>query len=85
MRPFHTHDRVEPVTPGQAYELRLELMPMSVLVKAGQMLSLEISNYDSLATDQPMTHWYGQKVGADTYHHDRAHPSRLLLHERKTA
>ena len=27
-------------------------------------------------------HWHGQKVGADTYHHSAAHPSRLRLHER---
>lgn len=29
-----------------------------------------------------MTHWYGKKVGTDTYHHDTARPSRLRLHER---
>jgi hypothetical protein len=29
-----------------------------------------------------MTHRCGQKVGTDTYHHDAAHPSRLLLPER---
>jgi len=29
-----------------------------------------------------MTHWYGQKVGTDTYHHNAAHPSRLRLNER---
>lgn len=33
-------------------------------------------------TDAPMTHFYGTKVGADTYHHDRLHPSTLRLHER---
>lgn len=32
-----------------------------------------------------MTHWYGQKVGSDTYHHDALHPSRLRLHERPRA
>jgi uncharacterized protein len=29
-----------------------------------------------------MTHDYGRKVGTDTYHHDRIHPSTLRLHER---
>jgi uncharacterized protein len=32
-----------------------------------------------------MTHFYGQKVGTDTYHHDRLRPSALTLHERPRA
>jgi predicted acyl esterase len=82
MRPFLKHDRAEPIEPGQAYEFRIELIPMSVLVATGERLRLEISNWESAITEAPMTHWYGQKVGADTYHHDAAHPSRLRLHER---
>lgn len=35
----------------------------------------------SLITDAPMTHFHGTKVGTDTYHHDRPHPSMLRLHE----
>jgi len=38
-----------------------------------------------LIIDAPMTHWYGQKVGTDTYHHDKAQPSRLVLPERPRA
>jgi uncharacterized protein len=82
MRPFLRHDRAEPIEPGAIYELRVELLPMSVLVRKGERLRLEISNWDSTITEAPMTHWYGQKVGTDTYHHDAAHPSRLRLHER---
>ncbi len=82
LRPFHTHDRAEPVAPGQVVELRIELMPMGFVVQPGERLRLEITNNDSTMIDQPMTHWYGQKVGTDTYHHDRLHPSRLLLPQR---
>lgn len=82
MRPFHSHQKAEPVDPGKPYELRIELLPMSFLVRQGERLRLEISNYESQLIDQPMIHWYGQKVGADTYHHDSAHPSRVLLPER---
>jgi uncharacterized protein len=82
MRPFHTHAKAEPVEPGKSYELRVELLPMSFLVKKGERLRLEISNNESQLIDQPMTHWYGQKVGTDTYHHDAAHPSRVMLPER---
>jgi putative CocE/NonD family hydrolase len=82
MRPFHFHRTAEPIEPGTIYELRVELLPMSVLVRRGERLRLEISNWESAITEAPMTHWYGQKVSADTYHHDTVHPSRLRLHER---
>ena len=82
MRPFFRHDHAEPIEPGRVYELRIELLPMSVLVRRGDRLRLEISNWESSITEAPMTHWYGQKVGADTYHHSPVHPSRIRLHER---
>ncbi|MBC7800776.1 MAG: CocE/NonD family hydrolase, partial [Gemmatimonadaceae bacterium] len=82
MRPFHTHDRIDPIEPGTIYELRIELLPMSVLVRRGDRLRLEISNWESAITEAPMTHWYGQKVGTDTYHHNARYPSCLRLHER---
>lgn len=85
LRPFYKHERRLSVTPGQVYELRVELLPMSFVVRPGERIRLEISNNDSTATDQPMTHWYGQKVGTDTYHHDSVHPSRLVLPERVVA
>lgn len=82
MRPFLRHDKTEPIKPGEVYELRIELLPLSVLVRRGERLRLEISNWESAITEAPMTHWYGQKVGTDTYHHDSEFPSRLRLHER---
>jgi predicted acyl esterase len=84
MRPFLKHDKAEPIVPGQIYEFRIELLPLSVLVRRGERLRLEISNWESSITEAPMTHWYGQKVGTDTYHHDGIRPSRLRLHERPT-
>lgn len=82
MRPFLAHQSEEPLQPGEIVRLRIEMLPMSFLVRAGDRIRLEISNQDSLIDDVPMTHWYGQKVGTDTYHHDAAHPSALVLHER---
>lgn len=79
MRPFHTHDREERVAPHDVVKLRVELLPMSVRVKPGDRLRLELTNADSTALDQPMIHWYGQKVGTDTYWHHSEHPSCLIL------
>ena len=82
MRPFHRHQRADPLQPHEIYKLRVELLPMSVLARQSDRLRLEISNNDSLIADAPMTHSYGRKTGTDTYHHDRTHPSTLTLHER---
>ena len=61
MRPFLRHDKDEPITPGAVYPLRLELIPMSVLVRKGERLRLEISNTESTITEAPMIHWYGRQ------------------------
>jgi predicted acyl esterase len=82
MRPFLKHDKADPIEPGTVYKLRIELLPMSVLVRRGERLRLEITNWESAITEAPMTHWYGQKVGTDTYHHNPLHPSHMRLHER---
>ncbi|MSQ51203.1 MAG: CocE/NonD family hydrolase [Betaproteobacteria bacterium] len=82
MRPFHGHQCAEPMTPGEIHVLRIELIPMSFLIAKGERLRLEISNIDSMAVEGPMAHWYGLKMGCDTYHHDKLRPSRLVLHER---
>lgn len=82
MRPFHRHDRAEPLTPGEVYRLRVELLPFSFLARRGDRIRLELSNTDSSVADAPMTHWYGQKVGTDTYHHGPRYPSAIRLHER---
>jgi uncharacterized protein len=83
MVPFHKHDKEEPINPREIYELRVELLPMAFAVHPGDMIRLEISNNESVMIDQPMTHWYGQKVGTDTYHHNSANQSRLILPKRK--
>ena len=79
LRPFHAHQARQPLTPGEVVEMRLELLPMSAVVKPGDRLRLEITNFDSTILDQPMIHWYGAKLGTDTYHHSLDYPSRLLL------
>jgi uncharacterized protein len=82
MKPFHSHQRADPMEPGTIYELRIELVSMSFLVCKGERLRLELSNTDSMVVEGPMTRWYGLKMGTDTYHHDALRPSRIILHER---
>jgi len=81
MRPFHRHDRADEVRPGEVYELRVPLVPMSFVVRPGERLRLELSCGDSPLIEGRMFQWYGLKSGTDTYHHDVSYPSRLVLPE----
>jgi predicted acyl esterase len=45
-RPYHTHDRVEPLTPGQLYEVEVEVWPTCIVVPAGYRLALTVRGRD---------------------------------------
>ncbi|HEV2358750.1 MAG TPA: CocE/NonD family hydrolase [bacterium] len=45
-RPYHAHDRAEPLTPGRVYQLDVEIWPTSIVVPAGGRLSLAILGRD---------------------------------------
>jgi len=45
-QPYHPHDAVEPLTPGQAYELAVEIIPTSIVVPAGHRLGVSIRGSD---------------------------------------
>jgi predicted acyl esterase len=55
-------------------------MPMAYRFQAGSRIRLEVSCADSPATDAVFAHMYTpEKVGRDTFYHDRDRPSRLVL------
>ena len=72
LRPFHPHQSEEPLTPGEIYEVEVEIWPTSWRFARGNRIVLGISNGDR-------THFYGFKVGRDSYHFGGRHPSRLVL------
>ena len=79
-RPFYTHVNPQPLEPGKVYKFEIEVMPASYLFKKGHRIRLEIANGDSPITDTIFSHLYlPYKVGCDTFHHNAARPSRLLL------
>jgi predicted acyl esterase len=45
-QPFHSHDREEPLEPGQIYELNVEIVPSCVVVPAGYRLGLWLRGKD---------------------------------------
>ncbi len=45
-RPYHSHDVVEPLTPGEVYELDIEIWPTSLVVPAGCTVALTVQGHD---------------------------------------
>ncbi len=45
-RPYHTHDLEEPLTPGVAVELDIEIWPTSIVVPAGHRVGLSVRGRD---------------------------------------
>ena len=45
-RPYHTHDEKQPLTPGRAVELDVEIIPTSIVVPAGFRLALTLRGKD---------------------------------------
>ena len=45
-RPYHPHDERQPMTPGEAYELDVEIWPTSIVVPAGYRVGLTVRGRD---------------------------------------
>ena len=84
-RPFHPHDRREPLNPGQIYEFNIEIMPTGVLLQAGSRLGLKIKVTDLGETpadfieNHAYGHLYRETVSEVSVCHSDAYPSCLLV------
>jgi predicted acyl esterase len=45
-RPYHPHDRVEPLAPGEVYECDVEIVPSCIVIPAGWRLALTVRGKD---------------------------------------
>ena len=45
-RPYHTHDEIQPLTPGEIYELDIEIWPTSIVLYEGYRLGLSVRGRD---------------------------------------
>ncbi|WSM10469.1 hypothetical protein OIE74_26740 [Streptomyces sp. NBC_01716] len=45
-RPFHPHDRAEPLEPGEVYALDIEILPTCLVVPAGYRIALQVRGRD---------------------------------------
>jgi predicted acyl esterase len=45
-RPYHSHDDVEPLEPGEVYELDIELWPTGIVIPEGYRMQLQVRGRD---------------------------------------
>ncbi|MGH6982253.1 MAG: CocE/NonD family hydrolase [Stellaceae bacterium] len=71
-RPYHTHDEIQPLTPGEKVELDVEIWPTSVLVPAGYRVGASILGRDfHWEGDGPWPQIYGIDMRGDgIFHHN---------------
>lgn len=82
-RPWHRHDEVAPVVPGEPFELNVEIWPTSMVLKPGDRLVVEVSSNDvhmsALGHNHPQDRSAERFAGEVVVHSGRAHPSVLTL------
>jgi len=81
----HGYDREEPVTPGAVETYRIELFDLGHVFLAGHRIRIDLSSSASPAvapnanTGNPIATDTTSVVAHQTIHHDREHPSFVLL------
>jgi len=82
-RPYHTHDEVEPLTPGQPVDVAVELWPTSVVVPAGYRIALSVRGRDYVwqtTTGARLSNFKNELTGCGPFLHNdpRDRPAALF-------
>jgi hypothetical protein len=74
-RPYHPHDRVEPLTPGQVYECDVEIVTSCIVVPAGWRVALTVRGkdyeYEGELSEFGKKFHYGTRGTGGMTHNDR--------------
>ena len=69
-RPFHTHDELQPLQPGEIYELDVEILPTSIRLTAGCTLALTVQGVDYRFSDTVERFGWFEMTGVGPFKHD---------------
>jgi predicted acyl esterase len=71
-RPVYVHDELQPINPGEVYELAVEIWPTSIVIPAGYRLGLTVSGHDfDNGLPSPLPKLYGiEQRGSSVYQHN---------------
>ena len=56
-RPYHSHDEIQPLVPGQVYELDVEVWPTCIVVPRGYRIGLTVRGKDYVYPGAPARGW----------------------------
>ncbi|MFB6130321.1 MAG: CocE/NonD family hydrolase [Salinigranum sp.] len=74
-RPYHTHDEVQPLTPGDVYELDVEIWPTCIVAPEGYRIALSVRGRDYEYpgdVDTGLENMTGAFTGVGPHRHDDA-------------
>jgi uncharacterized protein len=82
-RPYHTHDEKQPLTPGQVYELDVEIWPTCIVLPVGYRLGLTVRGKDyshPCGAGAGLASMYAEFTGVGPFRHDdrRDRPENLF-------
>ena len=80
-RPYHSHDELQPLEPGQVYELDVEIWPTNILLPKGSQLALQVSGKDLerlLPPVQPDEPWAMRPAGICLHDHTVDRPTDVF-------
>jgi predicted acyl esterase len=72
-RPYHTHDEIQPLTPGEPVPVEVELWPTSIVVPAGHRIALTVRGRDyewGKATGARLSNFKNELRGCGPFLHD---------------
>jgi predicted acyl esterase len=72
-RPYHTHDALQPLTPGEPVALDVELWPTSIVVPAGHRIALSVRGRDyewQKSTGARLSNFKNELRGCGPFLHD---------------
>ena len=69
-RPYHTHDELQPLTPGEVYELDVEIWPTCIVVPAGYRIALSVRGKDYEYPGEPVKLGAYEMRGCGPFVHD---------------
>lgn len=82
-RPYHTHCHAQPLVPGQAVELDIEIWPTSIVVPAGHRIGLSVRGKDYMYAEKTglkLSNFKNELRGCGPFLHDdpRDRPDTLF-------
>ena len=82
-QPYHSHNELQPLEPGEIYELDVEIWPTNILLPKGAQLALQISGKDferllPPPPNQPNEPWTMRNLNSCTHTHTEDRPNKVF-------